>query len=140
MKKFLMNVGVACTALAVTLEFAAPTLARGPGDAKETLVFSEDLADIPGKRMTGVVVDYPPGGKSPRHHHVGDVFAFIISGAVRSQNSATGAVRVYHAGETFFEPAGSIHLVSENASTTEPARFLATFVSDKVAKLTTAEH
>jgi quercetin dioxygenase-like cupin family protein len=140
MRKLLKRIVVAVAFVAIGLEIATPTMARGPGDARESPVFSEDLPDIPGKRLTAVVVDYPPGGKSPRHRHTGDVFAFIISGAVRSQNSATGAVRVYRAGETFFEPAGSVHLVSENASTTEPARFLATFVSDKGAKLTTAEH
>jgi quercetin dioxygenase-like cupin family protein len=48
-------------------------------------------------------------------------------------------VRVYHAGETVFEPARSVHLASENASTTEPARFLAMFVSDTDAKLTKVE-
>jgi quercetin dioxygenase-like cupin family protein len=138
--KFLMKTAVAAAFLGISLEIATPTLAGGPGDARETRVFSEDLPDIPGKRLTAVVVDYPPGGRSPRHRHVGDVLAFIISGAIRSQNSATGALRVYHAGETFFEPAGSVHLVSENASTTEPARFLATFVSDKDAKLTKVEH
>ncbi len=134
--------GIVTTAvfLGISLEISRPTMAKGPGDAKETPVFSEDLPDIPGKHLTAVVVDYPPGGKSPRHRHVGDVFAFVISGAVRSQNSATGAVRVYHHGETFFEPAGSVHLVSENASATEPASFLATFISDMGAKLTTAEH
>ena len=140
MRKIWLGVATAVAFLGVSLETTRPTSAKGPGDAKEALVFSEDLPDVPGKHMTAVIVDYPPGGKSPRHRHVGDVFAFVISGAIRSENSATGAVRVYHRGETFFEPAGSVHLISENASTSEPARFLATFVSDKGAKLTMVEH
>ncbi len=140
MKQFLIGTLIVVISCGLNLALAAPTFAGGPGDARETPVFSEDLADIPGKHLTAIVVDYPPGGKSPRHHHTGDVFAFVISGAIRSQNSATGALRVYHAGETFFEPAGSEHLVSENASTSEPARFLATFVADNGAKLTLATH
>jgi quercetin dioxygenase-like cupin family protein len=54
----------------------------------------------------------------------------VLSGAVRSENSATGRAKVYKAGESFFEPSGSEHLVSENASATEPASLLAVFVAD----------
>jgi len=56
---------------------------------------------------------------------------------VRSENSATGPARIYKAGEDFFEPPGSEHLVSENASATEPASLLAIFVADDGAQLTT---
>ncbi len=52
------------------------------------------------------------------------------------ENSATGAVRVYKAGESFFEPPGSIHLVSENASKTEPTSILAVVVAEDGATLT----
>jgi quercetin dioxygenase-like cupin family protein len=38
-------------------------------------------------------------------HHAGSVFAYVLSGAIRSENSATGPVKVYKAGESFFEPA-----------------------------------
>jgi quercetin dioxygenase-like cupin family protein len=61
--------------------------------------------------------------------------AFVVSGAVRSQNSATGPARVYYAGEASCEPPGSEHLVSENASATEPASLLAVFVADDGATL-----
>ena len=39
-------------------------------------------------------------------------------------------VRVYRAGESFFEAPGAHHAISENASETEPARLLAVFVVD----------
>lgn len=97
----------------------------------------EKLPNVPGKSITAVVVNYAPGGKSGKHHHAGSVFAYVLSGAIRSENSATGPVRVYRAGESFFEPPGSEHLVSENASATEPASLLAVFVADDGARLTT---
>jgi hypothetical protein len=56
--------------------------------------------------------------------------------SIRSENSATGPAKVYKAGESFFEPPGSEHLVSENASATEPASLLAVFVADDGAQLT----
>jgi quercetin dioxygenase-like cupin family protein len=99
-------------------------------------VFSQRLPNVPGKDLTAVVVSYPPGGKSPSHRHAGSVFAFVLSGAIRSQNSATGAERICRAGEGFFEPPGSTHLMSENASTTDPASLLAVFVADDGAVLT----
>lgn len=105
--------------------------------AEVKLVLAEKLAGVPGKSLTAVVVNYAPGGKSSAHRHAGSVFAYVLSGAIRSENSATGPAKVYRAGESFFEPAGSKHLVSENASATEPASLLAVFVADDGAQLTT---
>ncbi len=56
---------------------------------------------------------------------------------IRSENSATGPAKVYKAGESFFEPPGSEHLVSANASATVPASLLAVFIADEGAQLTT---
>ena len=100
-------------------------------------VIAEKLPNVPGKRITAVVVSYAPGGKSPTHRHAGSVVAYVLSGSIRSENSATGPAKVYKAGESFFEPPGSEHLVSENASATEPASLLAVFVADDGARLTT---
>ena len=101
------------------------------------LVRTEKLANAPGQTLTAVTVNYAPGGKSRGHHHAGSVFAYVLSGAIRSENSATGPVKVYKAGESFFEPPGSKHLISENASATEPASLLAVFIADDGAQLTT---
>jgi quercetin dioxygenase-like cupin family protein len=98
---------------------------------------AEKLPNVPGKTITAVVVNYAPGGKSVSHRHAGSVLAYVLSGTIRSENSATGPAKVYKAGESFFEPAGSEHLVSENASTTEAASLLAVFVADDGAQLTT---
>ena len=82
-----------------------------------------------------VVVSFS-GAKSTSHQHAGSVFVYVLTGSIRSENSATGPTKVYKAGETFFEPPGSEHLVSENASTTEPASLLAVIVADDGARLT----
>lgn len=104
---------------------------------EEKLVRTEMLPNVPGKRITVTVVSYAPGQKSGPHHHPGSVVAYVLSGAIRSENSATGPVKVYKAGESFFEPPGSRHLVSENASAKEPASLLAVHVADDGAQLTT---
>lgn len=106
--------------------------------AHETVkpVFATQLPNVPGDSLTAVLVTYKPGEKSAAHHHAGSVFAYVLSGAIRSQVSTDGPAKVYHAGESFFEPPGSSHLVSENASETEPASLLAVFVAPDDAKLT----
>jgi quercetin dioxygenase-like cupin family protein len=110
------------------------------GEERVTKLFMGKLANVPGNTLTAEVVDYPPGGKSNVHHHAGSVFAYVLTGRIRSQNSATGAVRIYKAGESFFEPPGSDHLVSENASSSEPASLLAIHVAQDGAVLTKVGH
>ena len=122
------------TSLALAL-LALPVVAAEPG-AQVQVVNMAPLPNVPGKSITGVLVTYAPGGRSPAHHHAGSVMAFVLAGAIRSESSATGPARVYQAGESFFEPPGSEHLVSENASATEPASLLAVFVADDGAELT----
>ena len=81
--------------------------------------------------MIANVVTYPPGGKSLSHRHAGSAFiyAYVLSGAIRSQVNDE-PVRVYRVGESFYEVPGSHHRVSENASDREPASLLAVFVVD----------
>lgn len=126
------------TILGVTAaSLSLPIAAHETGAETVQPVIAEKLPNVPGKSLSAVLVKYPPGGKSNKHHHAGSVFAFVLSGAIRSENSATGPGKVYKAGEAFFEPPGSQHLVSENASESEPASLLAVFVADDGSKLTT---
>jgi quercetin dioxygenase-like cupin family protein len=78
-----------------------------------------------------VLVEYAPGGGSPGHTHAKSAFIYatVLQGAIRSQVN-DGPVTTYRAGESFSENPGDRHGVSENASTTEPARLLAVFVVD----------
>jgi quercetin dioxygenase-like cupin family protein len=132
------RIATLATLLAATLPPASAGLAADavPGDQVK-VAFAGALPNVPGKSLTAVVVSYAPGGRSGAHHHAGSVFAYVLSGAIRSENSATGPEKVYQAGQSFFEPPGSEHLVSANASATEPASLLAIFVADDGAALTT---
>jgi quercetin dioxygenase-like cupin family protein len=121
-------------ALPFLLASLSPAIAAPAAEVKQLM--AESLANAPGQKLTAVTVNYPPGGKSAAHMHAGSVFAFVISGKIRSQNSATGPAKVYNAGEGFFEPQGSTHMISENASATEPASLLAIFVAPDGAVLT----
>jgi len=94
------------------------------------------LPNVPGKRVTIVRVFYGPGGFTRAHRHAGSVTAYISKGEIRSQ-LAGGPVETFKVGQSFFEPPGATHLVSANASNTEPAELIAVFVADEGAQLTT---
>jgi quercetin dioxygenase-like cupin family protein len=94
------------------------------------------LPNVPGKRVTIVRVFYGPGGFTRPHRHSGSVTAYITKGEIRSQLGG-GPVETFKVGQSFFEPPGSTHLVSANASNTEPAELIAVFVADEGAQLTT---
>jgi quercetin dioxygenase-like cupin family protein len=104
-------------------------------------VFEHVIPNTEGKSMIAVVVSYPPGAKSPAHHHARSAFiyAYVLSGAIRSQVGDEPA-KVYQVGEGFYELPGSHHRISENASNREPASLLAVFVVDSKDKpLTTPD-
>ena len=96
-----------------------------------TVAADEPIPNLPGKRLVTHVVDYPPGGGSPPHRHARSAFiyAYVLSGEIRSQVDGDPA-RVYRPGETWFESPGAHHRVSANASDTEPARLLAVLIVD----------
>lgn len=131
---------LAAAAFMAASALLADSVCRAAGEDAGAVVkpvLAEKLPNVPGKSITAVIVNYAPGGKSGKHHHAGSVLAYVLSGEIRSQNSATGPAKVYKAGASFFEPPGSEHLISENASATEPASLLAVFVADDGARLTT---
>ncbi len=106
-------------------------LALGQANDEVKTVFEHALPNSEGKSMVAVVVTYPPGGKSLAHRHARSAFiyAYVLSGAIRSQVDDAPA-KIYRAGEGFYEMPGSHHRISENASDREPASLLAVFVVD----------
>jgi quercetin dioxygenase-like cupin family protein len=119
-------VKLALTAIAIGV---TPGLAQNLEQVKP--VFEHIIPNAQGKSMVAVIVSYPPGGKSPAHHHAQSAFiyAYVLSGAIRSQVGDEPA-KVYRVGEGFYEVPGSHHRISENASDKEPASLLAVFVVD----------
>jgi len=119
---------------------AAPLCAVGApaGSALDTVepITSHALPNVPGKRVTIVRVFYGPGGFTRAHRHAGSVTAYVTKGEIRSQ-LAGGPIETFKVGQSFFEPPGATHLVSANASNTEPAELIAVFVADEGAQLTT---
>jgi quercetin dioxygenase-like cupin family protein len=112
------------------------------GQTKETAVrvaLSRPLPMMKGDRLkvTVLEVTYAPGAASSPHSHPCPVIGYVVSGAVRMQVKGEPEA-VYNAGDSFFEPANGVHLISANASSTEPAKFIAYLLCDHETELSVA--
>jgi quercetin dioxygenase-like cupin family protein len=107
-------------ALAFTL--CASAMAHDPSE-KITVLQEQLLKNAPGKKAMMIEVDYKPGQSSIAHKHQGTAMAYVLEGEVISQVKGEQAI-TYRKGQFWYEPAGSEHLVSKNASATKPAKLL----------------
>jgi quercetin dioxygenase-like cupin family protein len=94
-----------------------------------TPVASRAIPDAPGKTLTSVRLDVPPGANSNPHRHAGLVYVYVLEGRVCSQVTGDVGLKPYRAGESFFEPPGSQHLGFTNPWPTS-AKVLVTFVAN----------
>ena len=66
------------------------------------------------------------------------MYVYVTKGAVRFGIEGQ-PIQLVHAGESFFEPAGALHTVAENASATEPASAIAVLIVPDGAPLTSVD-
>jgi len=103
-------------------------------DAKVSTVMSKPLADIQGKEVQILTVEYPPGGHDPVHRHNAHAFVYVLEGSIVMGVNGGKPVTLT-AGQTFYEGPNDIHTVGHNASKTEPAKFVVFFLKDKDAPI-----
>ena len=130
-------------ALAASLSGSVFLAVAAPASAHELTEvvrpnFAHSIPNIPGKSLVAVEVEYAPSAASPSHTHANSAFiyAYVVSGAIESQVD-DGPKQVFKAGQSWFENPGAHHVVSRNASATEPAKLLAVFVVDSDDKALT---
>jgi quercetin dioxygenase-like cupin family protein len=125
------NVDIRKAALAAVLLCAV----AGRLIAQEAVVkplMTKELPDLPGKEALMITVDYPPGGKDAAHRHNAHTFVYVLEGSVVMQVKGGKPVTLTP-GQTFYEGPGDVHVVSRNASSTKPARFLVLLLKNKGA-------
>lgn len=118
------------------LALALPALAHGAEHEKIATLQEHALPDAPGKKGLLIEVSYKPGEASAPHVHAGAVFAYVLEGAVVSQLEGQPPV-TYKAGQSWYEAANTPHLVSRNASATQPAKLLVWMLLDEKAPVLT---
>ena len=94
------------------------------------------LTNVPGRKTIMLTVDYTAGQATVPHSHTGTAVAYVLEGAITSRVNDEKA-KTYQVGESFYEPAGSRHFESSNASQTKPAKLLVVMVLDDKAEVLT---
>jgi quercetin dioxygenase-like cupin family protein len=121
-------------ALTLSLSLAGATLVAEDGPVRSLL--SKDLAGVPGKEISMITVDYPPGGSTPMHTHSAQAMLYVLEGSIVMQVKG-GAPITLGPGQTYYEGPDDVHLVSRNASKTAPARYVVFLVKQKGAPILT---
>lgn len=117
---------------AIAFTAALPALAHDVPDGhapaevgKETRAILQKLGlpDAAGKNGIMLTVTYAPGQASLPHVHPGSVFAYVLEGEVESQMEGEEPVH-YKAGQYWYESPKHPHIMSRNASDSQPAKLL----------------
>lgn len=93
-------------------------------------LITRDLHNLDNKTGDMIIVTYAPGESSMPHRHNAHTFVYVLKGRVAMQVDG-GEILTLSAGQTFYESPEDIHVVSRNASDTEPAEILVFSVREK---------
>jgi quercetin dioxygenase-like cupin family protein len=98
----------------------------------------EIIEKLDGKEATATmeVVTIRPGQTDSAHRHIGPVFGYVLEGEY-AHAIDDEPIRIYKAGETFYEPSGSVHRVTHNPSGKTVTRLLAVILHPRGAKQVT---
>lgn len=108
--------------LAVVIGAARPETAgaQAAASASKPLGVHPLGAAFDGWQGTMLEVTYPPGYAGASHQHPGPTFGYVVRGRIRWAINGEPAKEL-GPGQSFFEPMGSVHSTSANASDAEPA-------------------
>ena len=121
-------------ALALSLSLAGSVL-PAQTDPVKTLM-TQDLSGVPGREVSMITVDYPPGASTPAHTHHAQALVYVLEGSIVMQAKGKEPVTLTK-GQTWSEGPDDVHVISRNASTSAPARYLVFMVKDKGAPILT---
>ena len=111
----------------------------GKDQVKVTQLSQRDIIEkLDGKAASATVVEvtFEPGQKDSPHRHTGPVFGYVLEGEYEHALDDE-PVKTYKAGDTFYEPSGSVHRVARNPSGKTRTRLLAVVLHSRDTKETT---
>jgi len=122
--------------LALAFLITSTLITISPLMAQEAItpLMSHALAGVSGKEVLMYTVGFPPGFSSPVHRHNAQVSLYVLEGSVVMQ-VRDGKEITLSPGQSFYESPNDIHVVSRNASSTKPAKFLVFLIKEKGAPL-----
>lgn len=123
MKTSLTGLAVALFSLVVAFGVVGAAHAHQDGEESVQPLMKQPLPDVPGKNALMATVTLAPGQSAAPHLHPGSIFAYVLEGEVISQLEGQDA-KIYTAGQSWYEPPRTHHLVTRNASNIKPAKLL----------------
>ena len=106
---------------------------------KVTTLAARDIVEkLDGKeaKVTFQEVTLEAGQADMPHRHTGPVFGYVLEGEFETALDDE-PVKKYKAGDTFYEPSGSVHRVARNPSGKTRTRLLAVVLHSRDTKETT---
>ena len=128
-------------AACLTIGVGVVTMAQnsGSGQVKVTQLSQREIIEkLDGKeaRATVEVVTIEPCQTDSAHRHVGPVFGYVLEGEYQHAIDDE-AIKTFKAGDTFYEPSGSVHRVAQNPNGKTKTRLLAVILHPRDAKQVT---
>jgi quercetin dioxygenase-like cupin family protein len=108
----------------------------GKSPVKVTELSQRDIIEkLDGKAASATVLEvtFEPGQKDSPHRHTGPVFGYVLEGEYEHAINDE-PVKTYRAGDTFYEPSGSVHRVARNPSGKTRTRLLAVVLHPRDAR------
>lgn len=123
--------------LLTLLTFSLGSLALAE-DAPVTItkIFKRAHPELADKEVLVKRIELKPGASAPPHVHPGMVTGYVANGTIEFQLQGE-ELQTLKAGDTFFEPPGSHHIVARNPGDKETAVIIAFVVNPKGAPLST---
>jgi quercetin dioxygenase-like cupin family protein len=135
---FVMHRTFLALAVCATIGVGGMALAHptGKGQVKVTQLSQRDIIEkLDGKVASATVVEvtFEPGQEDSPHRHTGPVFGYVLEGEYEHAIDDE-PVKTYKAGDTFYEPSGSVHRVARNPSGKTRTRLLAVILHSRDTK------
>ena len=121
----------------LALGISGLTLARSEESGEHAKILAsydvKEKLDGNDAAVTMVEVTFDPGGAGTPHRHPGPTFVYVIEGTYEL-GIDDQPTKLYKAGNTFQEPAGALHRVSRNPSSTGNTKLIAYVLHARSAK------
>jgi quercetin dioxygenase-like cupin family protein len=98
---------ILCLLLAAALPFGGAFAQTAPQPVVVP-VMQKDLADMPGKEMLMLTVEYPPGAVEHIHRHDAYAFVYVLEGSI-VEGVRGGKEVTLTPGQTFYEGPVDVH-------------------------------
>jgi quercetin dioxygenase-like cupin family protein len=125
------------TAAMLTLGFTIISAsAEDTAPVKITEIFKREHPELADKEVLVKRIELQPGASAPPHVHPGMVTGYVESGVLEFQIKGDPLLTL-KAGDTFFEPPGSHHMVARNPDPAAKTVVIVFVVNPKGAPLST---